>query len=252
MSMDLNNVTQDWEYEPQRVTARWVQTDTGRMAVQLRVDLGVFQMELSARPDGQLIHGSATLLQHYLALEKAVSSDDQALRLDEKACGALQQEAMQFYYRYIAFFALREYDGVIRDTSHNLKIIQYVIRHAPDELRRAFLPFFPYVRMMNARARAEKATAAKYYDEALAALEAARTEIETFCTEHELGELPVAAPALATLRELAEQVIRQKPRSPAERLREELERAIAAENYERAAALRDELHKLSAQPAPQV
>ena len=252
MNMDLNNVTRDWDYEPQRVTARWVQTDTGRMALQLRVDLGVFQMELSGRPDGQTPHGAPTLLQHYLALEKALPAGDPAMRLDEKACGALQQEAMQFYYRYIAFFALSEFDGVIRDTLHNLKIIQYVIRHAPDELRRAFLPFFPYVRMMNARARAEKATAAKHYDEALAALEAARAEIEAFCTEHELGDLPVAAPALATLRELAEHVIRQKPRSPAERLREELERAIAAENYERAAALRDELHKLSAQPAQQL
>ena len=86
----------------------------------------------------------------------------------------------------------------------------------------------------------------------MAALEAARLEIEAFCIEHELGEVPVAAPALATLRELAEQIIRQKPRSPAERLREELDRAVAAENYERAAALRDELHKLSAQTAPQV
>lgn len=252
MSMDLNNVTGDWDYEPQRVTARWVQTDAGRMAIQLRVDLGVFQMELAGRPDGQTPHGAPSLLQHYLALEKALPASDTALRLDEKACGALQQEAMQFYYRYIAFFALSEYDGVIRDTGHNLKIIQYVLRHAPDELRRAFLPFFPYVRMMSARARAEKATAAKQYDAALVALDTARADIEAFCSEHELGDLPVAAPALATLRELADQVSRQKPRSPADRLREELERAIAAENYERAAALRDELHKLSVQPASHI
>ncbi|MCX7006825.1 MAG: UvrB/UvrC motif-containing protein [Kiritimatiellaeota bacterium] len=252
MSIDLNNVTRDWEFEPQRVNARWAQTDMGRMVLQLRMDLGVFQMELSGRPDGQLVHGAPTLLQHYLALEKALPADDPALRLDEKACGALQQEAMQFYYRYISFFALREFDGVIRDTSHNLKIIQYVLRHAPDELRRAFLPFFPYVQMMNGRGRAEKATAAKKFDEALAALEVARAEIEAFCTEHELGDLPVAAPALATLRELIEQVSRQKPRSPAERLREELDRAVASENYERAAALRDELHKLSIQATPQL
>ena len=164
MSMDLNNVTGDWDYDPHRVSSRWVQTESGRMAIQLRVDLGVFQMELGGRPDGQTPHGAPSLLQHYLALEKALPASDPALQLDEKACGTLQQEAMQFYYRYIAFFALREFDGVIRDTSHNLKIIQYVIRHAPDELRRSFLPFFPYVRMMNARARAEKATAAKYYD----------------------------------------------------------------------------------------
>jgi hypothetical protein len=251
MSLDLNNLIRDWAYDPQRVTARWVERDAGLPAIQLRMELGIFQMELSGRPDGQLMHGSPTLLQHYLSMEKALPSNDPALRLDEKACAALQQEAMQFYYRYIAYFALREFDGAIRDTGHNLKIIRYVLQHAPDELQRAFLPFFPYVRMMNARARAEKATAARHFDEALAKLEAGRAEIEAFCAEHELPAQPVAAPALATLRELAEQVQRQRPRSPAERLREELDRAVAAENYERAALLRDELHKLSEQPAPQ-
>jgi len=104
---------------------------------------------------------------------------------------------------------------------------------------------------MNARARAEKATAARHFDEALTALEAARTEIEAFCAEHDLPEQPVAAPALATLRELVGQIQRQRPRSPTERLQEELDHAIAAENYERAALLRDELHKLSMQPTIQ-
>jgi len=121
MSLDLNNLIRDWAYEPQRVTARWIERDTGLPAVQLRMELGVFQMELSGRPDGELVHGAPTLLQHYLALEKALPASDPALRLDEKACAALQQEAMQFYYRYIAYFALRDLDGVIRDTGHNLK-----------------------------------------------------------------------------------------------------------------------------------
>jgi len=249
MSLDLNNVWHDWDYDPQQVTARWVQTDEGLTAIQLRVDLGVFQMELSGRPDGRQPHGAPTLLQHYLALERTRPEGDPALRLDEKACSALQQEAMQFYYRYIAYFALREFDGVIRDTNHNLKIIKYVARHAPDELRRALLPFYPYVRMMNARARAEKATEACRFDEALAALEAARADIEAFCEENDLTELPVAAPALATLRELAEQIGKRRPRSQADRLREELDRAIAAENYERAAALRDQLRSLTTVPA---
>ena len=249
MNMDLNNVLRDWDYDPQRVTARWVQRDDGMMAVQLRVDLGVFQMELSGRPDGQRPHGAPTLLQHYLALEKALPANDQALVLDEKACGALQQEAMQFYYRYVAFFALREFDSVIRDTNHNLEIIRYAARHAPEELRRAFLPFYPYVRMMNARARAEKATDAGRFDEALGMLETARTDIEKFCTEYDLTDLPVAAPALATLHELVEQIGKRRPRDAAEQLREELDRAIQAENYERAALLRDQLKALTATPA---
>ena len=250
MSEDLNNIVRDWDYDPQRVTARWVRTKDGFVAVQLRVDLGLFQMQPSGRPDGQKPHGAPTLLQHYLVLEQTLSAQDPALRLDERACGALQQEAMQFYYRYIAYFALREFDCVIRDTNHNLKIIQYAIRHAPEELRRVFLPFYPYVRMMNARARAEKATTAQRLDEALLALETARADIEAFCAEHELADLPVAAPALATLLELTEQISKRRPRSPTERLREELDRAVAAENYERAALLRDQLSALTAAHQP--
>ncbi len=249
MSLDLNNLIRDWAYDPHRVLARWIERDSGLPALQLRMELGLFQMELSGRPDGQLVHGVPTLLQHYLTMEKALPAGDPALHLDEKACAALQQEAMQFYYRYIAFFALREFDGAIRDTGHNLKIIEYVLRHAPEELQRTFLPLYPYVRMMNARARADKATAARHFDAALDVLESSRAEIEEFCAEHDLPAQPVAMPALATLRELAEHIRRQRPRSPAERLREELDRAIAAENYERAALLRDELHKLNTEPA---
>ncbi|TAN38039.1 MAG: hypothetical protein EPN23_03560 [Verrucomicrobia bacterium] len=245
MSEDLNHILRDWDFDPQRVTARWVRTEDGYVAVQLRMDLGVFQMQPSGRPDGQKPHGAPTLLQHYLTLEQTLPAHDPALRLDEKNCGALQQEAMQFYYRYIACFALREFDCVIRDTNHNLKIIQYVIRHAPEEMRRAFLPFYPYVRMMNARARAEKAMSGQRFDEALVALDTARAEIETFCTEHELSDLPVAAPALATLHELTEQISKRRPRSKTERLREELDRAVASENYERAALLRDQLSALT-------
>jgi hypothetical protein len=249
MSADLNNIISGWDYDPQRVTARWVQTADGLVALQLRVDLGLFQMSPSGRPDGQKPHGAPTLLQHYLALEQTLPAHDPALQLDEKACGALQQEAMQFYYRYIAYFALREFDCVIRDTNHNLKIIQYTLRHAPEELRRVFLPFYPYVRMMNARARAEKATAAQRFEEALVALATAQTDIEAFCAEHDLAELPVAAPALATLHELTAQISKRRPRTRAERLREELDRAVAAENYERAALLRDQLTALT--PATQ-
>ena len=219
------------------------------MALQLRVDLGVFQMALSGRPDGKQPYGAPTLLQHYLLQERTLPEGDPALRLDEKACSALQQESMQFYYRYIAYFALREFDGVIRDTNHNLKIIRYVARHAPEELRRAFLPFYPYVRMMNARARAEKAIGARRFDEALKGLETARADIEAFCQEHDLPDQPVAGPALATLLELTEQIGKRRPRSQAERLREELDRAIAAENYEQAATLRDQLNALTVTPA---
>ena len=241
MSQDLSALLQGWDYDPHQVTARWVEGADGRMKIQLRMDLGIFQMEIQNRPDGQRPRGCVSLLQYYLQKERAAPG----LLLDEAACAALQQEMLQYYCRYIALFALRHFAGVIRDTEHNLEIIRFIGRHTPPELGHAVLPFFPFVRLMNARALAEKALDARQFEAAGRVLEAAREDIEAFSAQHNLSE-NVLAPPLATLGELLEAIRKRKPRSPADRLREELDRAIAAENYEHAALLRDRLQELRA------
>ena len=253
MSQDLAFILSDWEYDPLRVTARWIEGDDARIKIQLRVDLGVFQMEIQHRPDGRRPHGCTSLLQYHTQREQAAPANAPELQLDEPACAALQQEMLQYYYRYIALFALRHYDGVIRDTEHNLAIIRYISRHASEELGHTALPFFPFVRMMNARARAEKALDARQFAEAGATLEAACEEIEAFAARHEVPET-VIVPPLATLRELMAGIQKRKPRNEADRLREELDRAIAAENYERAALLRDRLQALltAARPGDEI
>ena len=244
MSQDLGSILKAWDYNPQRVTARWVEGDDAKLKVQLRVDLGIFQMELQDRPDGLRPHGCASLLHHYLLLEQTAPPDTPKLRLNEPACAALQQEMLQYYYRYTALFALRHYDGVIRDTEHNLRIIEFLGRHALAEPGQIALTFYPHVRLMKARACAEKALAARQFAEAGAALECAREDIETFAARHELPE-PVLAPVRATLRELTDGLRQRQPRSPVDRLREELDQAVAAENFERAALLRDRLRALA-------
>jgi len=249
MSQDLGPILQAWDYDPQHVNARWVEGDDAKLKVQLRVDLGVFQMELQDRPDGRRPHGCASLLHYYILLEQTAPADTPALRLDEPACAALQQEMLQYYYRYTALFALRHFDGVIRDTEHNLRIIEFLGRHAPEELGHVALPFFPHVRLMKARARAEKALAARQFAEAAAALESAREDIEAFVARHDIPEA-VLVPVRDTLRELTAGLQKRQPRSPADRLREELDQAVAAENYERAALLRDRLRTLTVADPP--
>ncbi|MCX6998617.1 MAG: UvrB/UvrC motif-containing protein [Kiritimatiellaeota bacterium] len=243
MSQDLAAILREWDFDPRRVTARWVEGDDARIKIQLRVDLGVFQMEIQHRPDGRRPHGCASLLQYYTTRERTAPPNAPELQLDEPACAALQQEMLQYYYRYIALFALRHFDGVIRDTAHNLDIIRYIARHTPEELSHVALPFFPFVKMMNARARAEKALDARQFEEAGAALDAACEEIEAFAARYDLPAAAIAPP-LATLRELRDGIQKRKPYTAADRLREELDRAIAAENYERAALLRDRLQAL--------
>ncbi len=49
---DLDDILQDWPYQPRTVSARLVRAADGREVLQMRVDMGVLQMETSGRPDG--------------------------------------------------------------------------------------------------------------------------------------------------------------------------------------------------------
>lgn len=245
MSADLNSVLGDWPYDPASINARWIVGRDGLRKVQLRLDLGVLQMEPTGRPDGLRPHGHESLLAHYLEREAAEGFDLAAFTLDAAACAELQQEAAQYYYRYIALYALRDLDGVIADTDHNLDLLDLVSRHVEDdELAWQFLQFYPYIRMMNARALAEKAAEGHEYDNAIAALEEGIDDIRTFWREQGDEEDEEESREIELLTDLLSDLRGSRPRSEADVLKDELARAIAAENYERAATLRDALKML--------
>lgn len=67
MSPDLTAILQDWPYEPGQINARLIRGDDGEPKIQLRLDLGILQMEAEARPDGQRPHGFDSLLEYYEA-----------------------------------------------------------------------------------------------------------------------------------------------------------------------------------------
>jgi len=160
LNYDISGILGNWNYDPRRVSARWIKGRDGRMKVQLRLDLGLFQLELDGRPDGSRPRGYATLLDYYRALIRSTLYHEKTFTLNAEACAELQQEAVQYYYRYLSFHALRYFDGVIRDTDHNLGLLELASRHADnDDLSWQFLQFYPYIRMMNARSKAEKAMA---------------------------------------------------------------------------------------------
>ncbi|MBU1693725.1 MAG: UvrB/UvrC motif-containing protein [Verrucomicrobia bacterium] len=239
MNSDITPIVNGWDYDPGRVVARWIIGRDGRLRVQLRLDLGVLQMEPEGRPDGKQPRDHASLLDYYRSLEPEVPA------LDPAACSELQQEAMQYYYRYLAFYALRHFDGVVRDTVHNLDILDLVERRASDDdTAWAFLQFYPYIRMMNARAYAEKNMAEHHEEEALAIIQEAVTDIRAFWSRHGEEEVPPGSPEIEALTDLLGRLRGNRPRSRGEELREELDRAIAAENYEDAARLRDQLRQI--------
>ncbi len=250
MTKDIRTLLDGWDYVPGHISARWIRGEDGLPLIQLRLDMGVLQMHPEGRPDGTRPHGHTTLLDYYIALEEHLPSDEDTLHLDMEACMELQQEAVQFYYRYVAYSAIGYLDGVIADTEHDLDLLDLVSRNAEDdEVVWQFYQFFPYVRMMNARACSEKAAQENKYDEAIQLVEEAIFDVTDFLEDfYDPDEEDIEdCEELQMLQDMLEQLKRKRPKTPAERLKENLERAIAVENYERAAELRDALKKL--QPA---
>lgn len=247
MSQDIANIVEGWPYDPNEVNARWIQTAGGLRKIQLRLDLGVFQMEVEGRPDGTLPKGFASLLDHYIEEELRSTAKTLPEALGPEACAELQQEVMQYYYRIMAFHALGELSGVVRDSNHNLDLIDIVSEYAlDDEVAWQFMQLYPYMRMMNVRAQTELSLQQGKFAEAESFVREAIGDLESFFAENyeptnEDGTPVPPPPELETLRELLVQIDRRRPRSKAEALKEQLARAVELENYEKAAFLRDQL-----------
>ena len=250
MSHDISSIVEGWPYDPDEVRARFIQTADGTRKVQLRLDLGVFQMELEGRPDGEHPRGFSSLREFYVEEEMRAPGRVLPYQLDFDACSELQQEAMQYYYRMMAFHALGDLAGVVRDSDHNLDLIDIVSEYAvDDEVAWQFMQLYPYMRMMNIRAQAELLMQKGGFDEAERLVTEAITDLEQFFAENyepqnEDGTPVPPPPELVSLKELAGHIDRRRPRSEAETLQEELARAVELENYEKAAFLRDQLKAL--------
>lgn len=240
---DISNILNDWDYDPTNVTARYVEDEEGTRKIQLRLDLGLFQMEDQGRPDGKKPRGYTSLLDYYKVLES--TSKTPTLRLKGEQCTELQQEAVQYYYRYLARFALKDFDGVISDTRHNLELFEFVSRHAENEdLAWEFVQFKPYVCMMSAKAMAEKETSIDNYEAAMAAVEKALEQIKSFWDDQGEEDLMNSSYEVEVLNELMNSLRERRPKSDTDKLRAELNYAISTENYEQAASLRDRLQEL--------
>lgn len=248
MNRDIGRLLDEWEYTgPDKLIVRKIKGDNGRTRIQMRVDLGILQMEWSGRPDGSRPHGKASLLDHYLERLEKLKADkgpDAQLNLSHEDCVNLQSESLQYYYRRICMFELESYHEACRDAEHNLQIMDMVRTHAEnDDDRLSFEQYRPFVIMHRTRARSLIATGTGDTDKALHHIEEGIEEIETFFRSYDRNDLVEESQELKILREMAEELRKQQPRSEEDRLRTELTEAVENEEFERAAEIRDELKK---------
>lgn len=241
MSKDLSSILDGWDYEPEELQVRIVKGRDGRDKLQMRLELGVLQMELEGRPDGQQPHGCESLLEYH---EERASGSDEEYRLGPEDCAELMREGLQYYHRYLSLFQLQRYDLVSRDTARNLRLFAFVVGHAErDRDRHEFDQYRPYVTMMNTRAeglaaidRGDPRTALDWIDQGI-------EKIRDFLKEYDQEDEEDGCQELTFLKQWRKHVQGEWKRTPEERLREQLEQAVAAEDYEAAARLRDQLRR---------
>lgn len=253
-SRDLTDILREWPYESGQINVRLIEGDDGEPKVQMRLDLGLLQMESAGRPDGVRPHGYESLLEFYEAdldeamyeadaeADEAIGPTEPDFTLEPDDCRKLREEAVQYYHRYIALLILGQFMGVVRDTTRNLRMIDLCAEFAESEEDRLVLEQFrPYITMMRTRAAASQMIADDEPKAAMFLLDRGLQQLREVFEDQERSEEFEGSHEAQILRGMRDELRKKLPASQKVELRQRLEEAIRNENYELAAILRDEL-----------
>ena len=249
MDYDIDPILRKWKHKSGEVTVRCIAGRDGRPKIQMRLDLGLLQMEQDGRPDGCRPHGCESLLEYHLGRldrYKMGNGVEIGFELSKQQCEALREESVMYYYRYLSLFIMSRYYQVVRDTNHNLAVFDLCRKFASRKVDRVALEQYrPYVLMMNARARARLDIDRDNLADALQTCRMGIDSIAGFFKRISRPELAENSSELTILRALHEDIQQRLPADPAEVLHADLVKAIEGEQYEKAAELRDRLRQLN-------
>ncbi len=250
-SKDLLSIIEDWPYEPGHISVRKIRGRDGRIKIQMRINLGVLQMETEGRPDGERPYNRESLLQHHterLEDHKRRNGTDLGFALDSEECREIREEAVQYYHRYLANFVLEDYEAVARDTQRNLEVLELCTKYADeDEDKYALEQYHPYILMMNARSKALLAMDHERFRTALAHVNSGLRRIKDFFRAYGEPRAYRMSGEVEVLKLLRKEIMAHVPEDPIHRTQRLLRRALKEERYEDAARLRDELEVLRKQ-----
>lgn len=273
MERDLTEILEEWPFEPGKISVRVIEGKDGDPRIQVRLDLGILQMHVAGRPDGRRPEGYDSLLDFQesqidqmqmeeMAADQEPESEpaiegfseedddeDDSPRIPRfistEDCKALREEAQQYYHRYIALLVLEDYEAVVRDTSRNLRVLDLFRDYAiEEEDRHAMEGHRPYIMMMRARALASQAMKAEENKAAIFAIDEGLESLKAYYESLERPELFDESGEAQMLRDMRDSLVPKLPVSQKAELRQRLEAAIASENFELAAILRDEIKML--------
>ena len=244
MNQDIDFVLENWEYKPGVAQARLIQAQNGRQLIQLRIDLGLLQLESTGRPDGARPHGHETYFDYLQEQARLSRKAEQKFSLSEEQCQEADREFLQFYHRRVCWLALRQYAKAVRDADHTLEFMNLVKRYAPnEEYLQAHEQYRGFVIFQRTQAAAAQQVDNGAPEHAITEIHAGIEVLRAFFAEYGREEEMEEDGMVQHLRHV-EAKLREEYKIDAT-LEEQLEKAIADEDYERAAQLRDALKKRS-------
>jgi hypothetical protein len=242
---DIDQVIRDWPFQPGVIGARVVRAGDGRDVLQMRIEMGVLQMETTRRPDGERPGGADTYLDHLI--QEAVHWGEQ-FELTQEQCFELDREFLQFYHRRVCWLALREFERAVRDADHTLDLMEFAREHSRDEewvlSHEQYRQFVLFHRTQAAAlAQLDQKGPEGAVEEINRGLARIREVFERAEAEEHFDEDEM----VGQLRQLQEEI---RDRYEVGRtLTERLADAVASEQYELAARLRDELARRQPRPS---
>ena len=242
MSQDIDAALHGWDFRPGLVQARLVQAADGRQVIQMRVDLGLLQIETTGRPDGTRPHGSATYFEYLRQQARVADRAGQSFVLSEEQCEEADREFIQYYHRRICWLALRNYGQAIADADHTLTFMSFVHDHSPSEdYTQAHEQYRSFVLFHRTQAAAALAVEGDDPEAALDAIRDGLEKLRAFFAAYGAEEHMEEDGMVQQLRKMDESL--RKVHNIGATLQEQLAEAVAKEQYETAARLRDELKK---------
>jgi hypothetical protein len=238
---NIDHILRDWAYDPNGISVRVQKGKDGRQVLQMRLDLGLLQLETAGRPDGAQPFGQESMLV-YLQQKISQAAGEDGYVLTEDECSEADREFTQYYYRRICWLALREFAKAVLDADHTLTLMDLCRDHSPDEQwTLSHEQYRPFVLFHRTQAAALSALESSGAEEAIEQLNQGLDQLRQVFVHYEAEEQYDEDELVQRLSELRESL--RQHFKVGRTLEEQLSDAIAAEKYELAAELRDELAK---------
>ena len=233
----IDHILNEWEFDPLGANVREIMVDD-RTVLQMRVDMGLLQLETSGRPDGSSPEGKETFLEFL----RSLAAKKSGFLLDDDQCVEVDREFVQFYHRRVCWLQLKHFDLAVLDADHTLTLMDFCKVHSPSEQwtlsHEQYRPFVLYHRTQ--AAALEKLHGDNGPELAIEEVNRGLRKMKDLFVVYEAEEQFKDDELVQRLDEFKENL--RNRYEVGKTLREQLADAISQEQYELAARLRDKLN----------